>query len=674
VYKRFHNHMTLEQTDGGFLDLWVAIPRLLGSAGSDADAMTYVNFAMLVVVVVALFRRMVARQYVPKGPAPRGASVLIGVGTYFALAVPVLRNVGERYDLDRFPLLSLMWPEPNAVAIPSDREPREAELYRLHDRSWKPDPAEDSLMYARAGEIRASGRRNVLLFVLESTGSRQLLPDGRPDPRLTPNLARLAGDALIFPEVYGVYPATTRAHVAIMTGGRSITWGSVGDELTYRLRAPTIPRVYREAGYRTGLFAAPDLRYGYLHEFYRTMPWDTVVHYQDGTGSLVKAQEIHSWGVNEDAVRPMLNAWLDARDDKRPFFAEFHTIASHHPYGTWGGDRGPAGGEDDRSRYANSLHYVDAVIGRMMDDLKALGLLESTLVVITGDHGEAFSELHPDNWVHSNRLYEENIRNFMFIAAPGLGGKAVVSRRLGMHGDVMQTMMSLTGLPHAAIPGQDLTASTYVPRIAYFHKLARPAQFGLRDGRWKYIAHLDGRQPELYDLLQDPTEQHNIAPGNLERARVYRDLAAEWYVWANYDYARRLAGYDTTKRRVVTRANYAKVEPPQLRIGHFTRGEGEGFVETPVMAPNAPVFIWNRWSFLPEDIDVRIRMVSPKRVVHEFDFHISADWEVSWYHPGLDAAKEEGVWEISVWSRGDRLATERFEVRRSAVPALRNLP
>jgi hypothetical protein len=107
-------------------------------------------------------------------------------------------------------------------------------------------------------------------------------------------------------------------------------------------------------------------------------------------------------------------------------------------------------------------------------------------------------------------------------------------------------------------------------------------------------------------------------------------------------------------------------------VGHFTRGEGGGFVETPVMAPNAPVYIWNRWSFLPDDITVRIRLVSPRRAVYEYDFHISADWEVSWYHPGLDAAKDEGVWEVSVWARGDRLATERFEVRRSEVPALRD--
>ncbi|MEK7240687.1 MAG: sulfatase-like hydrolase/transferase [Gemmatimonadota bacterium] len=672
VFKRFHDHMTLSQTDGGVLELGVAIPRLLGSAGSDADWMTYLNLGFLALVVPALFRALVAREHA-RARSPRVAPVLFAVGAYAALAVPVVRNVRDRYELDRFPLLGLVWPEPDAVAVPRGPAPAVGDLFRLRDPGWRNDSAEDAALFARSAALRGARRRHVVFFVLESVGSGQLLRGGRPDPVVTPNLARLAEDALIFPEIYGVYPATTRAHVPIMTGGRAITWGSVGDELTLPLRAPTLVSAFRDAGYRTGLFAAPDLRFGYLAEYYRTMPWDTVVHYQDGTPALDASQEITSWGANEDAMRPLVTQWLDrAGRGDQPFFVEFQTIASHHPYGTWGNDRGPSDGEDDASRYANSLHYVDAAIGRLLDDLDKRGLLDETLIVVTGDHGEAFADLHTDNWVHRNRLYEENIRNFMMVAAPGLGGGGAVSRRLGQHGDVMPTMLSLLGIPSPPVPGQDLTAPTYTSRIAYFHKDSRPAQFGLRDGRWKYIAHLDGRQPELYDLTTDATEQKNVAPRNLERVRTYRDLAADWYVWSNYDYARRLVGYDTTKRRVVTRANYARVEPPQLRVGHFSRGEGEGFVETPVMAPNDPVFIWNRWSFLPDDITVRIRLVSPRRAVYEYDFDISAEWEVSWYHPGIDLAKEEGIWQVSVWSRGDRLASERFEVRRSRVPALRD--
>ncbi len=673
VFKRFHDHMTLSQTDGGMLDLGVAIPRLLGSAASDADWMTYVNFGMLTLVLARLYRLLVARAYVPAASAPRMATLLVAVGTYAALAVPVVRNVRDRYELDRFPLLGLLWAEPDAVAVPRVPMARGPELFQLRDEDWRGDAIEDTALAVRAAALRNARRRNVLFIVLESVGAHQLLPDGRPDPAVTPNLARLAGDALLFPNLYGVYPATTRAHVPILTGGRAITWGSVGDELTLPLRAPTLIGTLRAAGYRTGLFAAPDLRFGYVREFYQTMPWDTVVHYQDGTPTLDKEQEIHSWGVNEDAVRPSVMQWIRRADGAgRPFFVEFQTIATHHPYGTWGGDVGPDAGEDDASRYRNALHYTDAAIGRLLEDLRASGVLDQTLVVITGDHGEAFADLHEDNWVHRNRLYDENIRNFMFVAAPGLGGGPMVSRRLGQHGDVMPTLLSLLGVALPAVPGQDLTSPAYRARIEYFHKDARPAQFGLRDGRWKYIAQLDGRQPELYDLTRDPTEQQNLASHHLDRVRMYRELAANWYVSTNYEYSRLLAGYDTTRRRVVTIANYARVEPPQLRVGRFARGEGGGFVETPVMAPNAPVYVWNRWSFLPDDIDVRIRVVSPRRVVHEYDFHISADWEVSWYHPGLDDAKEEGVWEVSIWARGDRLATERFEVRRSEVPAMRD--
>ncbi|MBM3906961.1 MAG: sulfatase [Gemmatimonadetes bacterium] len=673
TFKRFHDHLSIAQTDGGLLDLGVAIPRLLGSAASDADWMTYVNFAMLAPLLGALWRRLVRREDVPPRRALRATPWLVALGAYAALAVPVVRNVRERHELDRFPLSAILWTPPDAVAVPTVPLPAGPELYRLRDETWRPDPASDSATLARANALRGTRRRNVVFIVLESVGAHQLLPTGRPDPVRTPVFARLAEDALIFPDVYGIYPATTRAHVPIMTGGRAITWGSVGDELTLPLRAPTLVGALRDAGYRTGLFAAPDLRFGYVREFYLTMPWDTVVHHRDGTPTFDPAQEVHSWGVNEDAVRAPALQWLaQGANSGKPFFLTVHTIATHHPYGTWGGHRGPARGEDDASRYANALHYTDAAIGRLLDDLRARGLLDETLVVVTGDHGEAFADLHEDNWVHRNRLYDENMRNFLFVAAPGLGGGPVVSHRLGQHGDVMPTLLSLLGLPAADVPGLDLTTAGFEPRIVYFHKDARPAQFGLRDGRWKYIAQLDGRLPELYDMSRDPTEQHNVAARHLDRVRTYRELAANWYVSANYEYSRRLVGFDTTRRRIVTIANYARPEPPELRVGHFTRGEGGGFVETPVMAPNAPVYVWSRWNFLPDDITVRIRLVSPRRAVYEYDFHVSADWEIGWYHPGIDDAKEEGVWEVSIWTQGDRLATERFEVRRSAVPALRD--
>jgi arylsulfatase A-like enzyme len=673
TFKRFHDHLSIAQTDGGVLDLGVAIPRLLGSAASDADWMTYVNFAMLTPLLALLYRALVGRAAWSVAAAPRATPWLVALGAYAALAVPVVRNVRERYELDRFPLNGILWSAPDAVAVPRVPLPSGPELFRLRDETWRADPASDSAMLVRTSALRGARRRNVLFIVLESVGAHQLLPTGRPDPVLTPAFARLADDALIFPDVYGVYPATTRAHVPIMTGGRAITWGSVGDELTLPLRAPSLVSALRDAGYRTGLFAAPDLRFGYVREFYRTMPWDTVVHHRDGTPTFRPEEEVHSWGVNEDALRAPVLRWLEpGAADGRPFFLAVHTIATHHPYGTWNGHRGPARDEDDASRYANALHYTDAALGRLLDDLRARGILDETLVVVTGDHGEAFADLHEGNWVHRNRLYDENMRNFLFVAAPGLGGGAVVSHRLGQHGDIMPTLLSLLGLPTADVPGQDLTAPGFLPRIVYFHKDARPAQFGLRDGRWKYIAQLDGRQPELYDMSRDPTEQHNVAARHMDRVRIYRELAANWYVSANYEYARRLVGVDTTRRRVVTMANYARPEAPELRVGHFTRGEGGGFVETPVMAPNAPVYVWSRWNFLPDDITVRIRLVSPRRAVYEYDFHVSADWEVSWYHPGVDDAKEEGVWEVSIWARGDRLATQRFEVRRSVVPALRD--
>lgn len=661
AYRLFGEHMAMAQTEGGWRDLAAELPALLGSGIAAGGLLLLANLALLGITTSILARRLRRPVTVRTGRwMAAGAVWLVG-------GFVVSRRVDAR-RLDEYPLSQLFASSTPAMPTVGGIVPRDV-LYRLRDSTWRDD--DSSVAVAAAERVRSHYRApNVLLIVLESVGSEQLLPGGRFDARVTPRLAARAANAIVLPELYSVYPATTRAHVPLMTGGRTITWGSVSDELTHRLNAPTFVSALKTGGYHTGLFAAPDLRFGSLADFYRTMPWDTLVYYLDGGKALAKKDEIHSWGVNEDAVRPLAVSWADsARSDGRPFFLEFHTIATHHPYGTWGNDRGPATADDDRSRYINSLHYTDAVIGRLLRDLDDRHLLQNTIVAITGDHGEAFAEYHANNYVHRNALFEENVRNFLVLLTPGVETNATV-RRLGSQGDVMPTVASLAGVATGDVEGQDLLSPRYAPRIAYFYKDVAPAQSGLRDGRWKYIVRRDGTGAQLFDLATDSTEQRNVAARHPARIAAYRELTSAWYIQMNDEYTARLVGWDSAGRRRVTRRNLAEMSPPQLRVGHFTGEAGEGFVETRVVSPNDKIYVFNRWGFLPGDVPVRIAIVSPSRLLYVEEMTIRSDWDTSWYHPALDAGKEEGRWEVTVWRGATALARTTFEVKASRLRAL----
>ncbi|MBI1809826.1 MAG: sulfatase-like hydrolase/transferase [Gemmatimonadetes bacterium] len=669
AFRLFGEHMSVSQVEGGWRDLAVTLPLLAGSAIRAGRSVFWLDLALLVFVATRFHRALTAT---PSDATParwRWRHLALG-GTFTLLAWPAER-IPDTHHLDEYPLAHLLRSPETAGVVQRGARRSIASLEALRDSSWGDDREAAAALSAAADRLgRTTVHPNIVLIVLESVGSEQLLPGGRFSADTTPVLAALARHAIVFPHVYGVYPATTRAHVALMTGGHAITWGSVSDELTHRLATPTFVSALRDDGYHTGLFAAPDLRFGSLADFYRTMPWDTVTYYLDGKGTLTKDEEIHSWGVNEDAVRPLAVRWAaEAHRDGRPFLLEFHTIATHHPYGTWGDDKGPGTGDDDRARYANALHYTDAALGRLFADLDQRGLLRNTIIAITGDHGEAFARRHPGNWVHRNRLYEENVRNFLVLASPAIDSGPVTSPRIGGHGDVMPTVLHAAGLPAAAVPGQDLLAARYTARIHYFYKDTGPAETGLRDGRWKFIVRRDGTTPQLYDLTTDPDERRNVAADEPGRVAVYRELAADWYVAANYDYTDHLVGWDSLAHRRIDRSNYARLAPPEMRIGHFTGEPGEGFVATPVVRPNDRIYVFDRWGFLPEDLTVEAVIVSPSRQVWTRELVIASDWDTSWFRPPFDRAKEEGQWQVSLWMGSQRLASTSFIVSTAGLRA-----
>ena len=125
------------------------------------------------------------------------------------------------------------------------------------------------------------------------------------------------------------------------------------------------------------------------------------------------------------------------------------------------------------SRYWNALHYTDAMVGRLLDALAERGLLEDTLILVTGDHGEGFGRWHDGNFAHGPHLYEESVKTFLMVSTPGLHyapSPPLMAHRVGSFGDLLPTVLSLTGIGAVAVPGQDLFSPAYTRPGQYFFK------------------------------------------------------------------------------------------------------------------------------------------------------------------------------------------------------------
>lgn len=146
--------------------------------------------------------------------------------------------------------------------------------------------------------------------------------------------------------------------------------------------------------------------------------------------------------------------YLNSRSNASPFFAflfydaahsfdypddypeSFLPAVDHVNYLTLHRDTDP---EPILNRYRNSLHYVDSLVGEAFGALEAHGLLENSVVIVTGDHGQEFNDNGQNYWGHASNFTRFQTGVPMMLHAPGLA--AAVYEHRTTHFDVMPTVL-----------------------------------------------------------------------------------------------------------------------------------------------------------------------------------------------------------------------------------------
>lgn len=174
--------------------------------------------------------------------------------------------------------------------------------------------------------------------------------------------------------------------------------------------------------------------------------------------------------------------------------------------------------------YYASVSFVDAQVGRLLEALETLGLVERTIVVLWSDHGYHLGE-HNGVW-QKRTLFEESARAPLIIRAPGARGNGRECRRVVEFVDIYPTLLDLAGLETP----RDLAGRSLRPLLedplaewdgAAVTQILRPADSRLdepvmgrsiRTERWRYTDWAEGAAgEELYDHHSDPHEFQNLA-------------------------------------------------------------------------------------------------------------------------------------------------------------------
>lgn len=334
----------------------------------------------------------------------------------------------------------------------------------------------------------------------------------------TPAIDAFRRDAILFERAYAQCPLTLVSHASLFTGTMPSEHG-VHDNIGFTLgkNVKTVAELAKGKGYATGgavsaivLRAETGISRGF--DF-----WSDDVDIDANSLSMGRAQR------GGDETREAATQWIGQRGGD-PFLFFFHIYEPHTPY------EPPA---DLRARYGNTydaeVANADRIVGKFLDDLRAQGLYDKTMIVLLSDHGEGLGDHGEDE--HGVFLYRESIQVPLLVKLPkgAQGGTSVptpvqltdvyatIAKVLG-ETTAKKDAVSLLDIAGGANPDRIIYSETFYPRFHFGWSEARSA---IR-GNHHYI---QAPKPELYDVVADPAEKQNrMLQGLTDERRAYNAL------------------------------------------------------------------------------------------------------------------------------------------------------
>jgi choline-sulfatase len=400
---------------------------------------------------------------------------------------------------------------------------------------------------------------------------------------VTPNLDRLAREGALFRAAYSSVPSCTPARATLLTGLSPWHHGMLGyGQIPSRYPRET-PRMLADAGYWT--IGIGKMHYGgqdFPHGFQRLILDEQALpgmqspdDYRQWFRRVAPSMNPEATGISWNSHRAAPYAlpehlhptrwtadeaikFLENYKRPEPFFLKVSFVRPHSPYDPprrwwdhyaeadlppaavgnwderhtqrgkpfvedlWQGDLGPEKVRRARQGYYASVSFVDEQIGRILDALSKLGLLEKTFILMTADHGDMTGDHHLWRKTYG---YEPSARIPMIVRWPEGLVKAsrgqVLSQPVELR-DVLPTLLDAGGVAYDPqwFDGRSMLnlvrgrAQGWREWIDLEHSTCYAPEnnwTGATDGRVKYIYYVPDGREQLFDLAKDPQENHNLA-------------------------------------------------------------------------------------------------------------------------------------------------------------------
>jgi len=379
---------------------------------------------------------------------------------------------------------------------------------------------------------------NILFLVMESVGTRYIFntDDGNPMPM--PFLHKISKEGWFLKKHHTTSNVSTKAIFSIFSGAYDFF-----NRETFGTRAEAgVPAIYNWLGedYDRFLVTPSSISWYFPTKFIKNNGMQEIHSYENLKFKI--KEEFHSLGryIARDEIQTVdffIQRMIKARE---PFLGIYISFAAHFPYFDYG-ENYRLMKEDGRliNRYYNNLNLLDHMVKRIVDHLKEQGLLERTILVIVGDHGQAFGQHHPNNFMHYRYSYNENLETPAVFYQPALF-KPKTFEFPTSHVDILPTLLDALRIPYPPMVfnGESLFHDTLRQKSIFF--------YGYEESVSSLDPHLIKVQYSLkknkcwaFDLNHDPDERN---PLDCSRYPLQREVLHKFVS----DHDERLLKYNTS--------------------------------------------------------------------------------------------------------------------------------
>lgn len=365
---------------------------------------------------------------------------------------------------------------------------------------------------------------NLVLLIMESVGTRYIFDtqDGRSMPM--PFLYQISSKGWFLKKHFTTSNVSTKAIFSILSGLYDL-FGRESLSTRPEIHVPSLPHFLGEP-YDSFLVTPSSSSWYFPVAFVKNSGFSEIHTYENLNFNIRQEQTSLGRYIARDEIQTVDFFIQRLRKAKEPFLAIYISFTAHFPYFDYGETFRIRGeGDSLKDRYYNNLYLLDHLIKRIYEHLQNSGQLDRTLFMIVGDHGQAFGQHHPNNYMHYRYSYNENLETPAILYQPRLIRPREVDWPTS-HVDLLPTLLDAMGIPYDPhlFDGESLFHLKPKRNTIFFYGLE--GCLSSLDREWIKVQHsFKNHRSWVFDLKIDPGENNPLEasrfPLQLEHLLLY---------------------------------------------------------------------------------------------------------------------------------------------------------